>query len=135
MWFWAYSPFFDILKISLHSNCALLSATYSNFKAHNNRKMNLYFFDIFYISFHTNRALLSTTFSNFKAGNVCFWEFFVFINFGIFTLFYRVCFSTFWTLNKCGFYFFSLGKRRIVRFLARIVHYYRVFFLLFWHIW
>ena len=42
-------------------------------------------------------------------------------------------FSIFWTYIKCDFYFFFLAKRRIARFLARIVHYYKDLFWLFGH--
>ena len=55
------------------------------------------------------------------------------IYFGIFQPYYRVFFRLFGPKKSFIFIFFFLGKRRIVRFLARIANYYWVIFWLFWH--
>ena len=87
------------------------------------------FFDIFHISFYSNLALLSATFSNFKADNKFVFKSF-FIYFGNFPPYYW----EFCRLFGLWFYFyFFLGKRRFVRFLARIGRDNRVLFWLFWH--
>ena len=80
------------------------------------------------MTFHSNLASLSATFSNFKADNKFVFKSF-FFNCGIFPPHYRVFCRLF---GLC--FFFFLGKRRFVWFLARIGHDYRVLFWLFWYI-
>ena len=82
--------------------------------------------------FHSNRALLSAIFSNFKADNNCVFKIFL-IYFGTFPPYYRVFFRLFGP-KIIVLLIFSLGKRRIVRFLAWIAFYYWEFLKLFWHI-
>ena len=82
------------------------------------------------MTFHSNLALLSATFLNFKADNkFVLKSFFIYIS-----VFSRLIIEHFVDFLDCDFIFFSLRKRRFVRFLARMGHDYRVLFWLFWYI-